>query len=295
MRTLAEVAAEVPDDAVVGFGGKTLHRAPVGFARELVRQDVTGLTLLGVANSIEVDLLCGAGNAAGVHFGYVGFEALGLAPNFRRTVENGTVRALEGTCYTVVAMLRGAKQGVSFMPIAGLEGSDLPGVRDDFRPVECPFTGAEVYGVRSVRPDVAVIHANEADPAGNARFYGADLTEHLLAQAADHVVVTAERVVDADAFADAPENTDVPGVLVDEVVEVPYGAHPCSCPGVYEYDHAHLTEYLEQSRSQDGFDAYLEAYLGDDEAEYRERVGIDAAALAWREGSGGLAEPGIPG
>ncbi|MFB6170661.1 MAG: CoA transferase subunit A [Haloarculaceae archaeon] len=282
MGELDTVAASVDDGSVVAFGGKTLHRPPVAFVRELVRQGTTDLTLVGVANSMDVDLLAGTGRVSAAHYGYVGYEGLGLAPNFRRAVEAGTLDPKEGTCYTVATMLRGAKQNVPFVPVAGFQGSELPSVRDeDFREIECPFTGEPVFAVRTVTPDVAVVHATEADESGNARFYGADLTENVLAKAADRVIVTTERLVDSDAFADSPERTNIPGVLVDEVVEVPYGAHPCSCPGEYDYDVAHIQAYLERSR-EGRLDDYLETYLGDSEAAYRDAaVGDRATDLEW--------------
>lgn len=289
MDALRDVAESVQDGSVVGFGGKTLHRAPVAFSRELVRAGVSELTLIGVANSIEMDMLCGAGAVSEVHFGYVGFESFGLAPYFRREVEEDRVTALEGTCYTVSGMLRGAKQNVPFMPIAGLDGSDLPSVRDDFTKITCPFTGSDVYAVRSVRPDVAVIHVNEADPTGNARFYGADLTENLLAKAADRVIVTTEAVVSEDEFVDSPESTDIPGVLVDTVVEVPFGTHPSSCPGAYDYDATHLEEYLAYGRD-DAFSSYKEAFIGSDESEYAAEFSSETReSLSWKH-----VEAGVP-
>lgn len=281
MSSLGDLASHVTDGDVVAFGGKTLHRVPSAFARELVRREVRDLTVLGIANSIEIDLLCGAGCVSAVHFGYVGFEGLGLAPNFRRTVEAGDVTALEGTCYTVATMLRGAKAGAPFMPVAGLEGSDLPAERADFTRIESPFTGEETYVVRTVTPDVGVIHAVEGDPDGNARFFGADLTENLVAKAADRTVVTVERLVE-EPF-DDPDRTDIPGVLVDAIGAVPYGAYPCSCPGEYDYDREALETYLEWSKAGE-LDRYL-ARLGGDEAEYRARVGVETEDLAWRPGA----------
>ena len=61
----------------------------------------------------------------------------GMAPSYRRTVERGTVEAKEHACYTVIAGLRAAIQGVPFMPVAGLTGSDVPArprVPDSGRP-----------------------------------------------------------------------------------------------------------------------------------------------------------------
>lgn len=280
MTGLADLASRVDDGATVALGGKTLHRAPMAFIRELVRQDVSNVTLVGLANSIDVDLPCGTGHATTVHYGYVGFEAFGLAPNFRRCVEDGEVDAQEGTCYTVATMLRGAVQGVPFLPVAGLTGSDLLDVNDALQPVEDPFTDESAFAVQTVRPDVAVIHTTEADSEGNARFDGADLTENLVAKAADRTFVTTERTVNTDTFAAAPGETDVPGFLVDGVAEVPYGAHPTSCPGTYEYDASHLRTYLECSRKGDLAD-YLAEYLGDDEHAYRERAVPAAETVDW--------------
>lgn len=286
MASLAGVAAAVEDGAVVAVAGKTLHRTPSAFIRELVRQDVTDLTLIGVANSLDVDLLCGAESAKKVHFGYVGFEGLGLAPSFRRAVEAGRVTAREGTCYSVATMLRGAVQNAPVMPVSGIAGSELPTVNPDFGVIEDPFTEDSVPVVRTVRPDVGVLHATAADERGNARFTGADLTESLVARAADRTVVTAERLVDTAAFQADPGRTAIPAVLVDDVVEVPGGAHPCSSPGEYSYDRAHMAEYLEYARA-DRVDEYLTEYLGPDEAAYRERIEFDrsAAGPTVREGS----------
>lgn len=279
--TLAAMADDVPDGATLAFGGKTLHRGPMAFVRELARGSAGDLRLVGLAKGMDVDLLCGLDRVAAVHYGYVGFEWLGLAPSFRAAAEAGTVDAIEGTCYTVATMLRGAKQGVPFLPVAGLEDSDLLAENPHLATVEDPFGTGEVPAVRALRPDVGVVHAAEADEDGNVRVGGADLTERLVARAAGTVYVTAERVVPAGAFEDAPERTTIPGFLVDGVAEVPHGAHPLSCPGAYGYDADHLRTYLERSREGD-VPGYVDAFVGPDEAAYRERaVGDRADELAW--------------
>ena len=292
LASLSELVARVSAGDTLAFGGKTLHRGPVAFARELARRGVGNLGHVGLAKSMEVDLLCATGQLDRVAFGYVGFEALGLAPNFRRAAETGGIDVREGSCYTVATALRAAKQATPFLPVSGLDGSDLPTVNDDFRRVVDPFGDGEPWAVRQVVPDVAVVHATAADTEGNARFHGADLTEGLLVRAADTVFVTAERVVDPETFAEG--RTDVPGFLVDGVAEVPYGAHPCSSPGEYDYDAAHLKEYLDRSRAG-RVDEYLDSYLRDDEASYREdAVGGRESDIEWRSGGApdGRSRPG---
>lgn len=287
--SLAGMVEAVDDGATIALGGKTLHRAPMGFIRELVRAGVDDLTLVGLANSMDVDLLCASGQVAAVHYGYVGFEWLGLAPNFRRAAENRLIDPYEGTCYSIATMLRAAKQGVPFLPLAGLDGSDLIETNPVFETIDDPFSGQATTAVRRVRPDIAVVHASEADGEGNARFDGADLTERLLARSAERVFVTAERLVDTGTFEADPERTAVPGFLVDGVTEVPYGAHPLSMPGKYEYDTEHLQSYLD--RSPENIEGYIDETVESSEARYRARwVDERVDDLAW---DGPLPDPVI--
>lgn len=85
---LSELAARVPDDAVLGLGGSFLHRSPFAFVRELVRQGRRGLDVVKPSPGYDVDLLCRAGAATRVRAGIVALEGnLGLARWFRGAVE----------------------------------------------------------------------------------------------------------------------------------------------------------------------------------------------------------------
>lgn len=48
---------------------------------------------------------------------------------------------------------------------------------------------------------------------------------------------------------------------MESIVELPYGAHPVSCDGHYDEDDAHLSSYLERSRTADGASAYLDEFV----------------------------------
>jgi acyl CoA:acetate/3-ketoacid CoA transferase alpha subunit/acyl CoA:acetate/3-ketoacid CoA transferase beta subunit len=279
--TLPDLAARVEDGDVVALGGKTLHRAPMALVRELVRSGVEDLTLVGLANGLDADLPCGTGTASALHYGYVGVEALGLAPNYRRAVEAGTVEPLEGTCYTVATSLRAARGGVDSLPVAGLAGSDLLGVNPHLSRESDPATGEPRTVVEAVAPDVALVHAVAATEAGDLRLGGADLTERLCASAADTVLATVERVEDRETFVARRAETGVPNHLVDGVAEVPYGAHPAALPGEYDYDAAAIERYRERSRAGE-VDDYVATVVGGSEAGYRERaVAGRADGFAW--------------
>ena len=255
--TLAEAIAAIPDGARLALGGNTLHRGPSAAVHELVRQGKRGLEIVKTAGAYEVDLLCGVGGAASVAVGFVGFETVfGMAPSYRRAVESGAVEAKEHACYTVIAGLRAAIQGVPFMPIAGMTGSDVPAARG-FQTMVDPYTGAAVVVIPALIPDVAILHVQEADAQGNARIVGTRFEDVLMAQAARRVIVTAEKIVDGASFEAAPETVAIPGFLVDAVVEAPGGAWPCSCAGLYDYDAGYLAAYVAASRDSATLRAFV--------------------------------------
>lgn len=248
--TLVDAITSIPDGARVALGGNTLHRGPSAAVHELVRQEKRGLEIVKTAGAYDVDLLCGMGCAASVAVGFVGFETeFGMAPSYRRAVEGGAVVAKEHACYTVIAGLRAAVQGVPFMPVAGLQGSDLPGLRG-FHWLANPYGGGEVVVVPALTPDVAILHVQEADAAGNGRIVGTRFEDVLMAQAARSVILTAERVVDGALFEAHPEKVAIAGFLVDAVVEAPGGAWPCGCAGEYDYDAEYLAAYVTASREE---------------------------------------------
>jgi glutaconate CoA-transferase subunit A len=148
---------------------------------------------------------------------------------------------------TLVAGLRAAAYGIPFQPVAGVHGSDLARI-NEWATVRDPYgSGKDVYVIPAVAPDVAVIHAHEADEQGNARIYGSPFWDHPLTRAAKRVLVTAERLVSTDRLRERPELTLVPGFMVEAVAIVPRGAWPGSMHGDYEIDYPAVESYLEDA------------------------------------------------
>jgi glutaconate CoA-transferase subunit A len=152
--------------------------------------------------------------------------------------------------------MRAASLGVPFEPLPGLKGTDLPATAD-FRTVKDPWTGEEVYVVPALRPQWAVLHVQEADARGNARIYGSPGYDVLMAQAADRVILTAERIVSTEELARIPELTKVSELTVAAVVEAPGGARPGDCAGCYDIDEAEVRLYLAAAGTPAGLAAYL--------------------------------------
>lgn len=257
---LQESVANLSDGIVLGLGGNTLNRAPMSYVREIARQGKQNLRLIKTAGGQDVDLLCLADSVREVDAGFIGFETkFGLANNYRRAVQSGKVKANEHACYTVMSGLRAAIAGLSFMPVKGLINSDLITANDYFKQVQCPFTGEVYTAVKAIRPDVTVVHVQEADSKGNASIAGPRYDDVTLVKAAKKVIVVTEQLRPDSYFNNKAEQVDISHLLVDEVIHVPQGAAPCACYGKYDVAESNMKKYLAIG-NRDAFEAYLKGF-----------------------------------
>jgi glutaconate CoA-transferase, subunit A len=261
--SMSEAVGLIEDGQLIAFGGNALHRTPAAFSRELARRKPTGLKICGAAHGYATDLLCASRAVDTVYFGFVGFEnEYGLAPGMRKGCQEGWLRAVEGSCTAQIAALRGGAYGVPFMPVAGLWRSDLVALRPDFYHVtESPFTGEKVVCVRSLVPDFAVLHVQEADEFGNARILGPRYQDVLMARAARRTILTAERIVDTESLREEPKLTVVPYFLTHAVVHAPGGARPGICyPYHQRVDDTRMKAYLAAVKT-DALGEYLDEFV----------------------------------
>ncbi len=242
---LAEMAALVPDGAALALGGSFLHRGPFALVRELIRQGRTGLEIIKQSPGYDIDLLCRARAVNRLRAGIVAMEGhLGLAPAYRRAVERQEIELEEHACMTLTAGLRAAAYGVPFQPVGGVHGSDLPAL-NRWASVADPYgSGKDVWVIPAIRPDIAVIHVNEANEQGDARVYGTTHWDRILSRAARRIFVVAEALAPVASFRERPELTLVPGFLVEAVAVVPNGAWPGSCWPLYAVDYPAVEAYL---------------------------------------------------
>jgi glutaconate CoA-transferase subunit A len=278
--SITELVAHIQNGDCVAIGGGLSWREPMAALRELIRQDIKGLKLVGSAHGIDVDLLCGAGMVAVSAESYVGFEQdFGMAINYRRACEAGIVKVEDNCCYTLVQQLRAAISGLPFMPIRSVQGTDFMQLHPEFKTMICPFTGEQLVLVPALKPDVAILHAQYADQHGNLHIEGPPVADILFAKAAKKVIVTVEEIISNDEL--AQKGVTIPYFYVTAISEVPYGAHPTSCYPLYAYDHKHTDQYYQAAKQgMDGFrQNYLKPFVYDcqDQDRYIEAIGGKAA------------------
>ena len=287
---LTQLVAHIQSDDCLAIGGGLSWREPMAALRELIRQNIKGLKLVGSAHGIDVDLLCGAGSVAASAESYVGFEQdFGMAINYRRACESGAVKVEDNCCYTLVQQLRAAIQGLPFMPIRSVQGTDFLKLHPEFKTITCPFTGEQLVLVPALKPDVALIHAHYADEHGNLHIDGPPVADILFAKASKKVIVTVEEIIPHQELAN--KGVTIPYFYVTAICEVPYGAHPTSCYPRYAYDREHTAQYYQAAKiGGDNFrDNYLNPYIYDckDHASYLNLIGSQtrlARLGQWNDG-----------
>jgi glutaconate CoA-transferase subunit A len=250
----ADALACLRDGAMVAIGGSLFHNKPMSLVREIARRGVRDLTLVAVTQaSIDVDLLVAAGCVAEIRVPYLGLEQFGLALNVRRRAAAGQVRMWDCDETQVIAgMEAAAKDLPSGLTKTGV-GTDLPRSNPDLKEVVDAFTGEPMIAVPAIRPDVALLHATQGDRWGNLAYAGYPFSDVLIAEATRRcggkVIASVDELVPPSKFSGDPFHADIAHILVDAVVEAPWGAHPCSSHGNYQYDDGHLAHYQQRARA----------------------------------------------
>ena len=260
IQTLRQVVDLVPEKgSTIAFGGMTLYRRPMAFALALLSryqqvQKPDELTLLCFTAGIESDLLVGAGMVSKVRSCYFGLEAFGLAPNFTSTAADGSIEIIEETEASLACGIRATMADVGFLPSNAWRGTDLPLLRPDVKEIIDPYTGDTLTAFPAITCDVAVIHALEVDPDGNAKIGGNKGIDEELCVIADTVIVTAEKI------SPKLDKAEIVGLVVDAVVELPKGAWPSSCHPLYPLDGLAILEYTEKAGTEE-YDDLIASWL----------------------------------
>ncbi len=263
--TLAEAIADaVHDGDTLALEGFT-HLIPHAACHEIIRQGRKDLTLIRMTPDLVYDQLIGMGCVKKLIFSWGGNPGVGSLHRFREAIEKGWPRPLEIVEHSHAAMANAYEAGAAGLPCAifrGYIGGDLPKVNPTIKRVTCPFTGEELAAIPAHRPDVAVIHAQRADKAGNVMIEGVLGVQKEAVLASKRSVVTVEEVLEV-----LPERSlnavVLPHWTVGHIVEVPGGAFPSYAQGYYTRNNGFYKQWDEIARDRDSFMAWMKANVLD--------------------------------
>jgi glutaconate CoA-transferase, subunit A len=254
------VAEFVNDGDCVAMEGFT-HLIPFAAAHEVIRQGKQDLTLVRLTPDIIYDQLIGMGCAKKLIFSWGGNPGVGSLHRFRDAIENSWPHKLEFEEHSHAGLANRYLAGASGLPFAILrayEGTDLAKYTPIAR-VQCPFSGEIVAAVPALRPDVCIIHAQQADCDGNVLLWGISGAQKEAVLASKRALVTVEEIVDR---LDPPGTGVVlPSWVISAVSVVPNGAHPSYAAGYSQRDNNFYIEWDQISRSRDGFREWMEQHV----------------------------------
>ena len=253
------VAEHVHDGDELALEGFT-HLIPFAAAHEIVRQGRRDLALVRMTPDVVYDQLIGMGCARRLTFSYGGNPGVGSLHRFRDAVEHGWPRPLEVVEHSHAGLAAAYAAGAARLPfgvLRGYEGTDLVAENDSVAAVESPFTGERVSAVKAINPDVAVIHAQQADQRGNVMLWGLAGVQKEAVLAARRALVTVEEVV--DEFEPRPHSVFLPAWVLDAIVVVPGGTWPSYAAGYSVRDNAFYAGWDEISRDRERFTEWMHA------------------------------------
>ena len=263
---LADAVRElVHDGDAVALEGFT-HLIPHAAGHEVIRQQRRELTLVRMTPDVIYDQLIGMGCARKLVFSWGGNPGVGSLHRLRDAVEHDWPEPLELEEHSHAGMAAAYSAGASGFPfgvVRGYKGTDLA-ERTRVAWISCPFTGEQVAAVPAIRPDVGIIHAQQADEAGNVQLWGISGVQKEVVLASSQSIVTVEEIV--SRLEPRPGSVYLPGWAVTAVSEVPGGARPSYAHGYYARDNAFYVGWDEISRDRAGFQGWMARHVLEREA-----------------------------
>lgn len=269
------------DTVLFAFTHNRAHAAAWEVARQF--RDTRALTLVATGLLEYAAILVSAGAVGRLESAFAGTTY--PAPSPLRVLQQAMADVPgsdpDFTNLTMTLRLMAGALGWPFVPTGSLTGSGLFD-REGRAMLRDPFTGAEIAVLPALKPDVAFLHVPVADTLGNAIVHGPDAEECWGARAARRLVVTAERVMEPEAFRRIGPRRGIPAALVDCVVEAPFGAHPqgqfvwSEEEGIASYaeDYAARAEFKALARDPATLRTWVETHVfGKTHADYLAQLG----------------------
>ena len=256
------VSRFIKDGDFIASGGFGHIRVSMAIIYEIVRQKKRNLIMAGKTAVHDLDVLVGSGCVNRVEVAYsFGHELRGLSPASRRMVESGRCKVVAETSNAGYQWrFLAGMMGLPFIPSRNLLGTDT-GKYSSCKVVKDPFSGKPINLIPAAYPDAAFIHVHRCDIYGNSQIDSIVVEDIELSRCARRLIITTEEIVDNEVIRREPWETRIPFFVVDGVVEVPYGSHPCDMPGLYYYDEEHIAEWLKLSRTEEGTNEYVQKYV----------------------------------
>ena len=229
----------------------------------------------------------------------------------QKAFNEGRIEIEGWTSLTLLQRLIAGAMDMECLVTKSLLGSDMARDNKKFlQEFKSPFGNEqELALIKSLNPDIAVVHGWASDPQGNiilgSPYYMGPSTWGARASK-EGVVATVERIVSSDFIRKHSCLVSIPGHIVKSVSEVPFGAHPQGMNSLglgiegfnsYRPDIDFIGAYRDTVNDSARLSSWMDEWVfhGESHQEYLKKLGKDrlqalTAGIGENEGQQNLAE-----
>src|SRR5690349_24786721 len=223
--SFAEAVADIPDGAVIGFGGFAVVGMPINLYEALAKQGAKGLTCVSngtrggstmPSDAPTMESLIGNDQVKKVICSFTAPTRASQKLVFSEYYEKGLIEAELVPQGTLAERMRAAGAGIPAFYTPAAVGTELAEGRETRI-----FNGREYLLEEALPLDYAFIRAWQADETGNLRFRRSQRNFNpLMAQAAQVTIVEVEEPILPRGAID-PDDVHLPGLYVHRLVKIP--------------------------------------------------------------------------
>jgi acyl CoA:acetate/3-ketoacid CoA transferase alpha subunit/acyl CoA:acetate/3-ketoacid CoA transferase beta subunit len=193
-------------------------------------------------------------------------------PVIQRAFNNNSCELENWSMLSLTLALMAGALNLPFIPTRSIIGSSLA---DDnkhaIRVVDDVFGSGEKIGlIKSLCPDISIIHGWAADPMGNVILSAPPRDAWAAKASRNGIIVCIEKLVGEDFIRNHSMLVKVPGSLVNAVCVAPRGAHPQNMSAQslsefegYELDYAFLKAFRKATEDADTYSRWVKDWILD--------------------------------
>ncbi len=280
---LNEAISKFVHDQDFLYLGGFIQAEPYAAVYEIIRQQKRELKVSKATGIAHVDMMIGAGCIRQLITSYLWNPIPKSAHAFRRAVEKSIPHSIELEEYPLLALSLAywaGAMGLPFVASKAMLGTNFPDSgaflgENKCKIIDSPINGEKVCLVPGLKHDVGIIQAQRADAKGNTQMWGLMGSTKYGINSCQKVIVCVEEIVSSDVIQQDPNRTIIPAIKVDAVVELPWGSYPSYMQGYYDRDFRFFPAYERETRTVEGFHAYLDKWVYGvrNHQEYMEKIG----------------------
>lgn len=235
--TLEEAIGEIPDGSSLAIGGALFTRLPMALIHQIKKSPLKNLHYIAWSGNIPLEIFLETpGKVTEISFCFSSLDIFGLAPRFRKAMENNELVTHE---YSALTLMTACDAAARNQPYAVFKKP----TSDFLKTYEQIDDSSGLAKAFALNIDYFIVHAQEADKNGNVSIRGTKGLDNSYIGAAKKIIVSVEKIVDNLTF--QQNTTFIPWTRDMTIVHIPMGAYPTSCLPDYVTDYRAIKNYAE--------------------------------------------------